>query len=184
MKLLREVKTAVRVGGTNPEANSRLATAINAARINSVPKAKIEAAIFPENAGASDLLFEAMAPGGVGLLIRAEADNKIAASHNVRRVLTKMNCTLGNQGSVAWMFDPKGVIVADGSHADLARDPEEVAIEAGAENVEVDKDENTVTVRSWCGWCGVDCCCKILDANFVNNTLPRMFLVSVCAGGL
>ncbi len=121
MKLLREIKTAVRVGGTNTQSNARLAQAVAAARNSSVPKAKIEAAIFPDNEGASEVLFEAMGPGGVGFLIKAEADNKVAATQSVRRVLTKMNCTLGNLGSVSWMFDAKGVIVADLAHPELAR---------------------------------------------------------------
>ena len=86
LKLLREIKTAVRVGGTNMESNARLATAVQAARANNVPKVKIQAAMEPASADSTELVFEIMGPGGVGIIVQAEAESRAQVTPLIRYV--------------------------------------------------------------------------------------------------
>lgn len=142
-KLARDITIAAREGGGDPEMNFRLRLAIDKAKGANMPNDGIQRAIDRglgkgNEADLEELYYEGYAPGGIALLIEATTDNRNRTNSDVRSVLTKGGGTPGEPGSVAWMFDQKGLISIDLLAKNL--DPEEVtlqAIDAGAEDVEV-----------------------------------------------
>ncbi len=138
-KLARAVTVAAREGGGDPEGNPSLALAIQKARAASMPKDNIERAIAKGTGEGADaeaieaVLYEGYGPGGVALLIEALTDNRNRTSADVRHVLGKHGGNLGEPGSVAYLFDKKGIVVVDAER--FAEDDVMVAIDAGAEDI-------------------------------------------------
>ena len=140
-KLLRAVEVAAREGGGNVDGNMTLASAVEKAKSFSVPNDNIDRAIKrgtgEDDAGAryEELTYEGYAPGGVALLIQTLTDNRNRTGQEIRHSFTRHNGNLGEQGSTAWMFTRKGLIVVEKS---LAPDEErllELALESGAEDL-------------------------------------------------
>jgi len=141
-KLLREIAVAAREGGGDPEANARLRLAVQLARDANMPQDNIQRAIKKATGdGAAsnfeEITYEGYAPGGVALLIDALTDNRNRTGGEVRHALTKHHGHLGEAGSVAWVFETKGIIwiARDKADEDTVM---EVALEAGAEDVSDD----------------------------------------------
>lgn len=141
-KLAREITIAARQGLPDPDANTRLRLAVDRARAANMPKENIERAIQrAAGAGAGDqyeeIFYEGYGPGGAALMIQAQTDNRNRTVGEVRAVLTRAGGSLGESGSVGWMFDQMGMIeVSIGE-----RDPDELsllAIDAGASDLETD----------------------------------------------
>ena len=141
-KLAREIQVAAKAGGPDPAANSRLRLAIDVAKNASCPNDTIDRAI-KKGAGLlndgeiiEELTYEGYGPHGVGVIVECQTNNKHRTAPEVRTLFKSHEGALGAEGSVAWMFERVGLIegVKDGSF-----DPEEEAIEAGAN--EVEKDE-------------------------------------------
>jgi YebC/PmpR family DNA-binding regulatory protein len=138
-KLSRAIIVAAREGGPDPDGNATLATAIQKARDNSMPKDNIERAIARGAGTASDgeayehVTYEGYGPSGVALFVEALTDNRNRTASDVRHIFTKNDGSLGESGSVAWLFERKGVVlVAD------SVDEEELtfaAADGGAEDV-------------------------------------------------
>jgi YebC/PmpR family DNA-binding regulatory protein len=143
-KLARAITVAAREGGGDPEGNPALAQAVQKARDASMPKDNIERAIAKGTGTGADaeaieaVQYEAYGPGGVALLIEALTDNRNRTGADVRHALSKHGGTMGEPGSVAYLFDKRGVIVVDASR--YSEDDLVVAIDAGAEDVSVDED--------------------------------------------
>ncbi len=143
-KLARAITVAAREGGGDPEGNSALALAIQKARDASMPKDNIERAIAKGTGEGADgdnfetVLYEGYGPGGVALLIEALTDNRNRTGADVRHMLSKHGGTLGEPGSVAYLFDKRGVIVLDASRYD--EDDLMPAIDAGALDISEDDD--------------------------------------------
>jgi YebC/PmpR family DNA-binding regulatory protein len=143
-KLARAITVAAREGGGDPESNATLGNAVQKARDASMPKDNIERAIAKGTGEGADadaiesVLYEGYGPGGVALLIEALTDNRNRTSSDVRHALTKHGGTLGEPGSVAYLFEKRGVIVVDASR--YSEDDLIAAIDAGAEDVSVDDD--------------------------------------------
>jgi len=143
-KLARAITVAAREGGGDPESNAGLANAVQKARDASMPKDNIERAIAKGTGEGADadaiesVLYEGYGPGGVALLIEALTDNRNRTGSDVRHALTKHGGTLGEPGSVAYLFEKRGVIVVDASR--YSEDDLIAAIDAGAEDVSVDDD--------------------------------------------
>ncbi|HEX7245672.1 MAG TPA: YebC/PmpR family DNA-binding transcriptional regulator [Solirubrobacterales bacterium] len=141
-KLARAITVAARDGGPDPEGNPTLATAVQKARDASMPKDNIQRAIDrgsgigTDAAAIESILFEGYGPGGAAILVEALTDNRNRASADVRHAFTKHHGSLGEPGSVAWIFEKRGVVVVDGSRYD--EDDLIVAIDAGAEDVRED----------------------------------------------
>ena len=140
-KLLRAVEVAAREGGGNVDGNMTLASAVEKAKSFSVPNDNIERAIKrgtgedAEGARYEELQYEGYAPGGVALLIQTLTDNRNRTGQEIRHAFTRNNGNLGDQGSTAWMFARKGLVVVE---KDMAPDEErllELALEAGAEDL-------------------------------------------------
>jgi YebC/PmpR family DNA-binding regulatory protein len=143
-KLARAITVAARDGGGDPDGNPALATAVQKARDASMPKDNIQRAIdrgTGEGADASaieSVLFEGYGPGGAAILVEALTDNRNRTSAEVRHAFSKHNGSLGEPGSVAWIFEKRGVLAVDGSR--YGEDDLIAAIDAGAEDVSEEGD--------------------------------------------
>lgn len=166
-KLAREIAVASKAGGPDPLANSRLRLAIDAAKKVSCPNDTIERAI-KKGAGLLDdgkiieeVTYEGYGPHGVGVIVECQSDNRNRTASEVRSCFKKHDGNMGESNSVAWMFTHVGLIegIKKGSF-----DPEEEAIEAGANEVhasddghfefytnqdEVDSVRKALTARGW-----------------------------------
>jgi YebC/PmpR family DNA-binding regulatory protein len=143
-KLARAITVAAKDGGGDPEGNPTLALAIQRARDASMPKDNIERAIAKGTGDGTDaealeaVMYEGYGPGGVALLVDALTDNRNRTGSEVRHTFTKHGGNLGEPGSVAYLFDKRGVIVVDATRYE--EDDLLSAIEAGALDVTVDDD--------------------------------------------
>ncbi len=141
-KLARAITVAAREGGGDPDANPSLTTAIQKARDASMPKDNIQRAVDRGTGAGADadaierILFEGYGPGGAAVLVEALTDNRNRASADVRFAFTKHNGSLGEPGSVSWIFEKRGVVVVDGTR--YGEDDVITAIDAGAEDVQED----------------------------------------------
>jgi YebC/PmpR family DNA-binding regulatory protein len=144
-KLARAITIAARDGGGDPEANPALATAIQKARDASMPKDNIQRAVDRGTGEGSDaaaierVVFEGYGPGGAAIMVEALTDNRNRTSADVRHAFTKHNGNMGEPGSVAWIFEKRGVVTLDASR--YGEEDAIVAIDAGAEDVREDDEE-------------------------------------------
>jgi YebC/PmpR family DNA-binding regulatory protein len=144
-KLARAITVAARDGGPSPEANAPLGAAIQKARDASMPKDNIQRAVDRGSGVGSDaaaieqILFEGYGPGGAAILVEALTDNRNRTSADVRHAFNKHHGSLGEPGSVAWIFEKRGAIVVDGGR--YSEDDLIVAIDAGAEDVREDAEQ-------------------------------------------
>jgi len=141
-KLAREITVAARTGLPDPESNSRLRMAIQKARAENMPKDNIERAIARAGGGEGgaqyeEFYYEGYGPGGIAVMMQVMTDNRNRTVGEVRAVLTRSGGSLGENGSVSWMFDQAGIITipVDGQDTD---EIQLVAIDAGATDVLVD----------------------------------------------
>jgi YebC/PmpR family DNA-binding regulatory protein len=147
-KLTREIMLAAREGGGNPEANFRLRLAIDRAREVNMPHANIDRAVDKATGGGDgaqieSALYEGYAPGGVSVMVEAATDNRSRTASEVRAAFSKHGGKLGEPGSVQWLFEQKGIIEIDAAGRSVD-EVQLVAIDAGAEDVEVDGSLITV----------------------------------------
>ena len=147
-KLSKEITVAAKVGGPDPDANPRLRLAIQNAKAQSMPKDNIERAIKKSEGGDAEtyetIRYEGYGPGGVAIIVEALTDNRNRTAGSVRASFSKHGGSLGETGSVAFMFDRVGEIV----YAPEAGDADtvlEAAIEAGADDVVSGEDGHTIT---------------------------------------
>jgi YebC/PmpR family DNA-binding regulatory protein len=124
-KLSRAIIVAAREGGPDPEGNSTLATAIQKARDNSMPKDNIERAIArgaglgaDGQAAFEQVTYEGYGPNGIAVLVEALTDNRNRTSAEIKNIFAKHEGNLGTSGSVAWLFERRGVILVDADRVD------------------------------------------------------------------
>ena len=135
---------AITEGGGEVETNAALANAVQKARDASMPKDNIERAIAKGAGAGADgdaietVIYEAYGPGGVAMLIEAYTDNRNRTGADVRHLLSKVGSSLGEPGSVSYLFEKRGAAVVDASR--YSEDDLLVAIEAGALDIEADDD--------------------------------------------
>ncbi|MDQ6745691.1 MAG: YebC/PmpR family DNA-binding transcriptional regulator [Actinomycetota bacterium] len=147
-KLARAITVAAREGGGDPDGNPALGLAIQKARDASMPKDNIERAIAKGTGEGVDaeqidaVLYEGYGPGGVALLIEALTDNRNRTGADVRHALSKHGGSLGEPGSVSYLFDKQAVIVLDAARYD--EDDLMPAIDAGA--LDISRDEDVLEV--------------------------------------
>ncbi|MFO7953985.1 YebC/PmpR family DNA-binding transcriptional regulator [Thioalkalivibrio sp.] len=142
-KLIREITVAARQGGSDPETNPRLRLAIDKALGANMTRDTIERAA-KRGAGESDgdnveeIRYEGYGPGGAAILVDCMTDNRNRTVAEVRHAFSKMGGNLGTDGSVAYLFQNKGVIrFAPGLDDEVVM---EAALEGGAEDVQVEDD--------------------------------------------
>lgn len=129
----KEIIIAAKAGG-NPDYNPRLRSAIAFAKTVSLPKDRIDSAIRKgtgEEAGGDlfEITYEGYAPGGIAVLVEVATDNRNRTVAEVRHIFTKHGGSMGEVGSVGWMFDKKGVLTFEKS-----RCTEDALMETGLEN--------------------------------------------------
>jgi YebC/PmpR family DNA-binding regulatory protein len=143
-KLARAITVAAREGSGDVEGNPGLALAVQKARDASMPKDNIERAIAKGTGAGTDadqietVIYEGYGPGGVALLIEALTDNRNRTGAEIRHAFSKYGGSLGEPGSVSYVFDKRGMIVVDANRCD--EDDLIAAIDAGAEDIARDED--------------------------------------------
>jgi YebC/PmpR family DNA-binding regulatory protein len=138
-KLIREIATAARIGGGEPESNPRLRLVIDKAKSANMPKDNIQRAIQKgvgggEGESFEEAIYEGYGPGGTAILIEALTDNKNRTVSDVRHALTKNGGNLGSSGCVSYLFEKRGLLQfeTDGIDSDALM---EAAMDAGAEDI-------------------------------------------------
>ncbi|MBI2851799.1 MAG: YebC/PmpR family DNA-binding transcriptional regulator [Chloroflexi bacterium] len=150
-KLTREIIVAARMGGSDQTANYRLRLAVQKARDANMPYENIDRAIKRgsgevEGMVLVDLALEGYGPSGAAIMVHAVTDNRNRAIQEIRSIFSRHGGNLGESGSVAWLFDSKGVIGIDA--ADLNKEELELkAIDAGAEDIKVENGYVEVYTR-------------------------------------
>ncbi|WP_119328594.1 YebC/PmpR family DNA-binding transcriptional regulator [Cysteiniphilum halobium] len=147
-KLIREITVSARLGGGDKDSNPRLRAAVATALSNNMTKDTIERAIKKgaggeEGGNLEEIRYEGYGPAGVAFIVDCMTDNRNRTVAEVRHAFTKAGGNLGTDGSVAYMFNKKGIISFDaGSDEDVVM---EAALEAGAEDV-VSFDDGAIDV--------------------------------------
>ena len=148
-KLIREITIASRLGGGDLESNPRLRKAVSNAKSNNMPSEKIDRAIKKgtgvlEGVSYEEIIYEGYGPNGVAIIVEVITDNKNRSVAELRHAFTKFGGSLGETGSVSWMFEKKGQIIFEDSLLgfDALFD---LVIIAGAEDIEEYDDGYIVT---------------------------------------
>ncbi len=158
-RIIKEITIAARDGGGDPVGNPRLRLAIQNAKGSNMPQDNITRAIKKgtgelEGVMYTEITYEAYAPHGVAVIIQSVTDNKNRTVAELRHIISKNNGNMGEAGSVAWMFERKGVVTIEkGTHTE--DDVMEVILELGADDLTTEEEhfeiiapiENLETVR-------------------------------------
>ncbi|RLB56451.1 MAG: YebC/PmpR family DNA-binding transcriptional regulator [Deltaproteobacteria bacterium] len=150
-RLIKEITIAARLGGGNPEHNPRLRSAIAEAKSNNMPNNNIERAIKKgtgelEGVSYEEVTYEGYGPGGVAMMVEVITDNKNRTTSEIRKIFSKSNGNLGENGCVAWMFEAKGFIVVK-KESTSEEQLMDVALEAGAEDIQEEDDTFEITTQ-------------------------------------
>lgn len=150
-KLGRELLMAVKAGGPDPVANSKLREVIAKCKANNMPNDTINNSI-KKAAGAGnsenyeEITYEGYGPSGVAVIVNASTDNKNRTAADVRHVFDKFGGKLGTTGCVSYMFERKGVIVIEKASTELTEDDLMLlALDNGAENLESEDEFYEIT---------------------------------------
>ena len=154
-KLINEITVAARIGGSDQDSNPRLRAAVDKAKSQSMPKDNIDRAIVKgsggdEGSNLEEVTYEGYGPGGVAILIECLTDNRNRTVAEVRHALTKFGGNLGTEGSVAYIFQQIGLLSLS-----KVKDPDnimEIAIDNGAEDIEINDDDSIDIVTSPSGF--------------------------------
>lgn len=138
-KIIREIMVAARTGGGDPGSNPRLRTAIATAKEANMPSDNIERAIKKGTGGAEgvhyeETYYEGYGPHGVAIFVRCLTDNKNRTASEVRNIFSKRGGSMAGAGSVAWIFEKKGLIVVSQSKSSEEK-LMELVLAAGAEDL-------------------------------------------------
>ena len=143
-KLIKEITIAAREGGGDPSGNPRLRLAIDNAKASNMPADNIDRAVKKatgelEGVTYHELTYEGYGPSGIAILIEVATDNKNRTVAEVRHLFSKNGGSLGENGSVAWMFDRKGILTlpAQNKTEDEIMD---IILEAGAEDLQTEEE--------------------------------------------
>ena len=148
-KIIREISVAARRGGGDPGGNPSLRTAIDKGLSANMSKDVIERAVKKatgalEGVEYEEIRYEGYAPGGVAVIVDCLTDNKVRTVADVRHAFGKFGGNLGTDGSVAFLFQKRGVLwFPAGTDEDRVT---EAAIEAGADDVVVYPDDGSIDV--------------------------------------
>ncbi len=143
-KLIKEITIAAREGGGDPEGNPRLRLAIDNAKAANMPQDNIERAIKKatgelEGQSFHELIYEGYGPSGIAIMVEVATDNKNRTVAEVRHLFSKGGGSLGETGSVAWMFDRKGVILLP-QKGKTEDEVMEIILDEGAEDLHTEDD--------------------------------------------
>ncbi|MGK9425093.1 YebC/PmpR family DNA-binding transcriptional regulator [Melissococcus plutonius] len=145
-KLSREIYMAAKTGGIDPAMNPSLRLAVDKGKAANMPNDNIDRAIKKASSSTDgenydEVTYEGYGPGGTAILVYALTDNRNRTATNVRVAFTRNGGSLGETGSVAYMFDRKGYIVITREALEIDEDEMlEAVLEAGAEDMEVSEE--------------------------------------------
>ncbi|MFC0324034.1 YebC/PmpR family DNA-binding transcriptional regulator [Gallibacterium melopsittaci] len=150
-KLIRELVTAAKLGGADVGSNPRLRTAVDKALSNNMTRDTINRAIQRGAGGGDDtnmesIVYEGYGPGGTAIIVECLTDNRKRTVSEVRHAFTKSGGNLGTDGSVAYLFTRKGLILVNEADEDALM---EAAIEAGADDVQPQDDGSFEIYTAW-----------------------------------
>jgi YebC/PmpR family DNA-binding regulatory protein len=148
-KLSKAIIVAARHGGGDPDMNIRLRAAIDAAKAVSLPKENITRAIKrgtgeAEGMAFEEITYEGYGAGGVAMICEVLTDNRNRTAPEIRKIFELCGGKFGAVGSVAWMFDKKGLFMVSTAKVDEDK-LMEIALEAGADDVKQDGDKFSIT---------------------------------------
>ncbi|MBN1654170.1 MAG: YebC/PmpR family DNA-binding transcriptional regulator [Deltaproteobacteria bacterium] len=148
-KLIKEITIAARMGGGDPDSNSRLRRAIDLAKSNNMPNDNVNRAVKKgtgelEGVSYEELTYEGVGPGGSLVLIHVVTDNRNRTAAELRKLFDRHNGSLSSAGTAGWAFEEKGVITLakEAATEELLFD---VAVGAGAEDVEQSDEQWLIT---------------------------------------
>ncbi|HJX01586.1 MAG TPA: YebC/PmpR family DNA-binding transcriptional regulator [Candidatus Humimicrobiaceae bacterium] len=145
-KLSRNIIVAVKEGGgSDPRDNIALANAIAKAKEYNMPQSNIERAIKKgtgeiEGGNFESILYEGYGPGGIAIIVEVMTENRNRTASDIRNILTRLNGTLGESGSVSWQFERKGLIIVDRKEVKNEEEFMLNMIDSGAEDIDEDDD--------------------------------------------
>lgn len=143
-RIRKEIEIAVKAGGADPKGNTRLRIAIQNAKSVNMPKDRVDAAIkralSKDTSGYSEINYEGYAPHGVAVLVEAATDNPNRTVANVRHLFRKYEGSLGNSGSISFMFDHKALIKIEPSKISDTESLELELIDFGLEEMIIEED--------------------------------------------
>jgi YebC/PmpR family DNA-binding regulatory protein len=148
-KLIKEITIAARQGGGDANGNPRLRLGIDNAKAANMPADNIERAIKKatgelEGVSFTELMYEGYGPGGIAILVEVATDNKNRTVAEVRHIFSKIGGSMGESGSVAWMFERKGIITVKRNNKS-EDDVMEIVLDAGADDMQTEEDIFEVT---------------------------------------
>lgn len=143
-KLIKEITIAARHGGGDPAGNPRLRLAVDNAKAQNMPQDNIDRAIKKatgelEGVTYHELTYEGYGPAGIAVLVEVATDNKNRTVAEVRHLFSKNGGSLGENGSVSWMFDRKGIITLPRQNK-TEDDIMDIIIEAGADDLQTEEE--------------------------------------------
>lgn len=152
-KVSREIMVAVKLGGDDPRSNSRLRLALHNAKNVNMPSDSIKRAIQKglgknNNANFEEIYYEAYAINGVAILIQTLTDNRNRTASNLRTILSKMNSTLAEQGSVAYLFERKSYFLIENINEKSTENILSIAVENNLENIDIRDDDSIEILTS------------------------------------
>ncbi len=138
-KLIKEITVAARVGGGDPNSNPRLRTVIQSAKAANMPADNIDRAVKKgtgelEGVTYEEVNYEGYGPQGVAILVQCLTDNKNRTASEIRNIFNKGGGSMAGAGSVAWLFEKKGLIVVSKGKA-TEDQLMEIALSAGADDL-------------------------------------------------
>ncbi len=145
MRHAKFIYTAAKEGGGDPDMNPALRTAIEKAKADNMPNDNIERAVKKatgtlDGAKFEEVTYEGYGPGGTAVIVHTLTDNRNRTASEVRHAFSKYGGNLGENGCVSFMFDRKGLIIIVDENKTIDEDEITlVAIEAGAEDIEIDE---------------------------------------------
>src|SRR3989338_73914 len=150
-KLIREITVAAKTGGGDPGSNPRLRTAISSAKSANMPVDNIDRAIKKgtgalEGVNYEEVFYEGYGPAGVAIYVQCLTDNKNRTASDIRNIFSKKSGNLAGAGSVAWIFEMKGLITVD---ANAATEDKlmEIVLNAGAEDFSREGDNFEIVTQ-------------------------------------
>ena len=148
-RITKEIQIAVKEGGSDPDSNPRLRTAIQNARSVNMPKDNVNRAIKKASESGSEkfeeITFEGYGTGGVAVFVECATDNHNRTVSNIRHIFSKRGGSLGTNGSLSFIFDRKGVISIQKDDSIDVDEFELELIDAGAEDFEIEGDLIVIT---------------------------------------
>ncbi|GAX91477.1 YebC/PmpR family DNA-binding transcriptional regulator [Effusibacillus lacus] len=150
-KISREIFSAARSGGGNPDTNFRLRMAIDKAREANMPSDNIQRTIDKALGNIpgvtyEEMVYEGYGPGGVAVMLELLTDNRNRTAAEIRHIFSKRGGNLGETGCVGWMFERKGVLTVNKEDSSLSEDDlMMLALDAGAQDFSAEDDQYEIT---------------------------------------